>query len=73
MLRTCPTPNYLQGTKVFTGYKLIILNDAAMLSFVLMMVMLENNKWLAKDIVWSTGNWYKNSRKGWIGALAAVR
>ena len=34
------------------------------------MVMRESSEWLGKDIVRSTGK--KNSRKAWIGALAAV-
>ena len=40
------------------------------LSVVSTMVMWESSQWLGKNIVQSTG--HKNSRKAWIGALAAV-
>ena len=40
------------------------------LSIILTMVMWESSQWLGKNIVQSTG--LKNSRKAWIGALAAA-
>ena len=40
------------------------------LSNVLAMVIWENKQWLGKNVVWSTGK--KNSRKAWVGTLAAM-
>ena len=42
----------------------------SLLSIVSAMVMWESSRWLGKNVVQSTGK--KNSRKAWVGALAAA-